>query len=85
MVPMGTYFAWILIVTGDDVLIVVSGKTNGFALMGVPLIAVTMIVGGGVAGRTTVVGVARYGVGLMANSGPMSDVDSIRMNPLPSE
>jgi hypothetical protein len=34
-------------VTGEPVLMVVSGKLNGFALMGVPLMLVTVSVGGG--------------------------------------
>src|SRR5689334_9962622 len=45
------FVAWITTGTGEPVLIVVSGKLNGLALMGTPLMLATVITGGGTVGR----------------------------------
>jgi hypothetical protein len=47
----GTLVALITTGTGVVELIVVSGKLNGFALIGIPLMLVTVIAGGGTVGR----------------------------------
>ena len=47
------YCACTSTVTGEEELIVVSGKLNGFALIVTPLIRVTLIAEGGVAGAET--------------------------------
>src|SRR5207247_2921262 len=57
MVPVGMYCAWTLTVTGLEVLIVASEKLNGLAFIGIPLMFVTLIELGGVAGSARLNGV----------------------------
>ena len=63
-VPGGMYCAWILIVTGPDELMVVSGKLKGLAFMVTPLILVTVSEPGALAGKAIAKGTERE-IGLL--------------------
>ncbi len=79
---IGTLVAFITTGIGEVLFIVASGKLNGLALMVMPLMLATVIVGGGRVGRLSAKGTEKIGVAPVTWSAPKEiELDSKRTRP----